>query len=473
MTSKVKFTVKRVEDFQCPPEKSQEFLWDSGQLGLLLRATKGGAKSFAFESRLHGKTLRITIGDVRTWTVGKAQIEAARLKSLTDQGIDPRQVIAEKIAADEIKATELKQRQITESATVADAWKDYVIERSASTRDGKPEWGEKHKHHHELFVQAGGVKRISGQRPGQPDTTRPGILVPLMTLRLIDLDSKAVCAWLDKEAPRVPAYTEQAFRALRAFVNWCAKSDKYKAATNADACLIDEVKRRVPKSKAKKNDSLRKAQLKPWFDAVSKISNPVISAYLQILLLIGARRNELAGLRWQDVDFQWKSLTIRDKVEGERTIPLTPYVESLLLNLKRRNDTRPVINLRNKDDSEQAEEWKPSPWVFSSPTSASGRLESPVKRHNQALAAAGLPQVTLHGLRRSFSTLAEWVEVPAGVVAQIMGHKPSAIAEKHYIQRELDILHLWHAKVEVWILNEAGVEFVPAQSALRVAVNNA
>jgi len=24
------------------------------------------------------------------------------------------------------------------------------------------------------------------------------------------------------------------------------------------------------------------------------------------------------------------------------------------------------------------------------------------------------------------------VEVPAGIVAQIMGHKPSAIAEKHY-----------------------------------------
>lgn len=55
--------------------------------------------------------------------------------------------------------------------------------------------------------------------------------------------------------------------------------------------------------------------------------------------------------------------------------------------------------------------------------------------------------------------LSEWVEVPAGIVAQIMGHKPSAITEKHYIQRELDLLHLWHVKIEAWILEQAGIEF--------------
>ena len=107
-------------------------------------------------------------------------------------------------------------------------------------------------------------------------------------------------------------------------------------------------------------------------------------------------------------------------------------------------------------------------FVFSSPTAASGRLEEPRNQHNKALAAAALPALSLHGLRRSFGTLSEWVEVPAGIVAQIMGHKPSAIAEKHYIQRELDLLHLWHVKIEAWILKEAGIEFVPVQAGLRV-----
>ncbi len=173
----------------------------------------------------------------------------------------------------------------------------------------------------------------------------------------------------------------------------------------------------------------------------AQIGNPVIAAYLQCLLLTGARRNELAALRWQDVDFKWKSLTIRDKVEGERTIPLTPYVEHLISTLPRRNE-----------------------FVFSSPAAASGRLEEPRNPHNKALATAALPALSLHGLRRSFSSLSEWVEVPAGIVAQIMGHKPSAIAEKHYIQRELDLLHLWHVKTEAWILEQAGIDFEPAQS---------
>jgi integrase len=54
---------------------------------------------------------------------------------------------------------------------------------------------------------------------------------------------------------------------------------------------------------------------------VRQLGNPVITAYLQALLPTGARREELGTLRWDNVDFQWSSLTIRDKVEGERTIP--------------------------------------------------------------------------------------------------------------------------------------------------------
>jgi integrase len=71
---------------------------------------------------------------------------------------------------------------------------------------------------------------------------------------------------------------------------------------------------------------------------------------------------------------------------------------------------------------------------------------------------AGLPHLSLHGLRRSFGTLAEWTETPVGVVAQIMGHKPSAIAEKHYRRRPLDLLRKWHEKIEAWILEQAGIE---------------
>jgi integrase len=161
-----------------------------------------------------------------------------------------------------------------------------------------------------------------------------------------------------------------------------------------------------------------------------------------VALLTGARREELAGLRWADVDFRWCSITIADKVEGARVIPLTPYVSHLLAALPRRSE-----------------------WVFSSPTAADGRIQDPREAHERALAAAGLPHLTIHGLRRSFGTLCEWVEMPAGVVAQIQGHKPSATAEKHYRRRPLDLLRMWHTRAEAWMLEQAGVQFDATQAA--------
>jgi len=431
---KVKLAAGRIADFQCPKDKARAYLWCNEVRGLGIIATAAGAKSYIFQAKVKGKSMRLTIGDVGAWSIAKAQAEARRLQTVIDTGHDPRQVKAEQEAEQEAQAAALAQKQVSESVTVAEAWQAYVTDRSASVKDGKPEWGEKHKAHHAYFVQAGGVKRTRGRRPNEPKKTRPGILVSLMTMRLADLDADAVAAWLDKVTKQAPTTAAQAFRALRAFLTWCAKHKTYNAAVQAGACQSDDVKKRVPAPQTKENDSLRRAQIKPWFEAVQKIGNPVIAAYLQGLLLTGARRNELAALRWADVDFQWKSLTIRDKVEGERTIPLTPYMEHLIAALPRRNE-----------------------FVFSSRTAASGRLEEPRNPHNKALAAAALPALSLHGLRRSFGTLSEWVEVPAGIVAQIMGHKPSAIAEKHYIQRELDLLHLWHVKIESWILEQAGI----------------
>ena len=93
----------------------------------------------------------------------------------------------------------------------------------------------------------------------------------------------------------------------------------------------------LPK-KIAKDDCLQREQLLAWFAAVRQIQNPVIAAYLQTALLTGARREEVAGIRWEDLDFRWKALTIKDKVDGERTIPLTPYVASLLSALPRRNE---------------------------------------------------------------------------------------------------------------------------------------
>jgi integrase len=102
-------------------------------------------------------------------------------------------------------------------------------------------------------------------------------------------------------------------------------------------------------------------------------------------------------------------------------------------------------------------------WVFSSPspstTTASGCLTEPNTPHHRACKVAGLDGLTLYGLRRSFKSLTEWLEVPVGLVAQIQGHKPSVTAEKHYTVRPLELLALHHGRIEAWILEQAGIVF--------------
>lgn len=55
---------------------------------------------------------------------------------------------------------------------------------------------------------------------------------------------------------------------------------------------------------------------------MEQLSNRTAGVYLRALLLTGARKEELAGLTWPNVDFQWRKLTIADKVDATRTIPL-------------------------------------------------------------------------------------------------------------------------------------------------------
>ena len=423
-----RLTPDRIRRFSCPVDAKQSFLWDTEAPRLAVRATTG-AKSFIFEAKLNRQTIRVTIGDVRAWNLDDARAEARRLQTVVDQGTDPRQEKADKLAAVEAKKAAVvagQQEQRRQSVTVGEAWAAYVAARSHK-------WGESSKRDHEKAIKPGGERITRGRKKGQGEFSLPGMVHPLLAVCLIDLTPACITTWMQANNVRGATEAAKNFRLVRAFLGWCAERPEYAGLVRADACRTSEVRDQVQAARAK-GDSLQREQLPLWFEHVRKLGNPVHAAYLQTLLLTGARREELAGLTWDCLDFQWKSLTIRDKVEGQRIIPLTPYVAALLAALPRRNE-----------------------WVFSSLSAASGRLQEPLKPHKNAMEAAGLPPFSLHDLRRSFGTLSEWVECPVGVVAQIQGHKPSALAEKHYRRRPLDLLRSWHVKIEAWILEQAGI----------------
>ena len=417
--AKIAFTAGRVSGFKCPPDKKQAFLWDVTAQGLGLRATPAGKPAYVFQGLFQGKTLRVTIGSPSAWSIPEAQAKARELQRLIDEGKDPRELKREALAAH----AEKQAAAVADAVTVGEAWGRYLEQR-------RPFWGERNYLDHVKMAQAGGEqrKRLPGAK------TVPGPLAELMPLRLAELTAPAIEAWAAKEAQDRPARVRLALRLLKAFMRWAATEPDLKGKADPTATSAKKVREVAGKAKPK-NDYLQREQLPAWFTHVRQIQNPAISAYLQCLLLTGARREELAELRWEDVNFQWRGMELKDKIEGRRAVPLTPFVAHLLASLPRRNQ-----------------------WVFSSPTSASGRLTEPSIAHRQACNAAGLA-LTLHGLRRSFASLCEWLDIPGGISAQIQGHAPQGVREQNYIRRPLDLLRVHHERIEAWILEQAGVRF--------------
>ena len=429
--AKIVFTAGRVKGFRCQPDKAQAFLWDVTAKGLGLRATPTGKPSYVFQSEYQGKTLRITIGSPDVWTIPLAQEKARELQRQIDEGRDPRAIKAAIVAIDVAKRDAEKQGALT----VAEVWAVYLAER-------KPHWGDRHYQDHLTKAALGGEKPKRGTT-----LTVPGPLAPLMLMPLGNLDAATVEAWATAEGKVRPTSARLSWRLLKGFLGWCAEQPAYASLMTAKNPAKTKKSREALGKPGVKSDVLQREQLAVWFSTIQKMQNPVIAAYLQVVLLTGARPGEVMTLQWQDINTQWKGITIRDKVEGERVIPLTPFVAHLLAGLHKRNE-----------------------WVFSSPTSASGTISEPTYPHSVACRVAGLEGLTLHGLRRSFKSLTEWLEVPTGIVAQIMGHKPSATAEKHYTVRPLELLRLHHEKIEAWMLEQAGIVFdaKAGQGALRV-----
>lgn len=420
-------TAGRIERLNCPDGKPQAFLRDTKAPGLRVRVTPSGAKAFIFEAKLHRETIRQTIGDVRTWTIEDARTEANRLRVLVDNGTDPREQRREQANAAVVK----KATEAARAIKVREAWDAYVEER-------RQIWSDNHYQDHIRKAKAGGLPAKRGSR-GR-GVTVDGPLYPLMQLKLEELTAAVIQAWAAQEAKRRPTSARLAWRLLKAFLTWCSEQEAYATLLPAQNPAHTKRAREALGKPRAKRDALRKEQLPAWFKAVRSTCTATTAAYLQGLVLTGARPGELLQVKWSDIDMKWRSIVIRDKVEGDRLIPLTPYFEHLVEQLPRVNE-----------------------WVFASPLAEIdqrfGLMSKPHDAHARACRAAEIDKLTLHGLRRSFKTLSEWLELPAGVVAQIMGHKPSATAEKHYTVRPVDMLRMYHQRIEAWILKSAQIRF--------------
>ncbi len=428
----IDLTAGAIERLTCRTDiKAQAFLRDTKAPGLRVRVTNTGAKSFVFEAKLNRQTIRRTIGDVRAWSIEAARTEANRLRVMLDGKVDPRELERQQEAD---KAAQ-SAADTANTVTVGDLWPRYLKEGKPKRKDA---WKPGYRADIEAMAGAGGVQKKRGQ-----GLTRPGPMFPLMALALGDVTEDALQVWFEREAVASKHQAARALMMFRGFLRWCAARPEYRKLIDRDAGRAPAILENLP-ANTKRTDALEAAQVPGWWAGVEQLSNRTAGVYLRALLLTGARREELAALTWANVDFQWRKLTIADKVDATRTIPLSPYLAQVLATLPRVNE-----------------------FVFAS-AGKMGRIADTRKSHASALKSAAIEGLTIHGLRRSFSLLGEAAGAPAGAIAQVMGHKPSATAEG-YRPRSVDALRPFLAKIEAHILEQAGVPFdAKATGSLRV-----
>lgn len=431
LSKAIELTAGVIERLKCPPDKEQDFLRDSKAPGLKVRVTGSGAKSFVFEAKLKRKNIRRTIGDVRAWTIDAARVEANRLRVLFDQGQDPGEL--ERQAAADAAARVAKAA--ADAITVGEVWPRYVELGSPKRKDA---WKPRYVADMAKMVTPGGVPKKRGK-----GVTLPGHLFPLMALPIGGVNEDVLAEWFEVESRRSKVQATRALMVFRGFLRWCSTRKEYRHLADREAGKAPAIIEALP-TVIRRRDVLAAAQVAGWWSGVMQLPNVVASAYLRTLLLTGARRESISELRWDDVDLRWRMLTIANKVEAQpRTIPLTDYLAWTLSSLPRPVDA----------------EGRPSPFVFAS-NSKSGHLTDPRSSHERVMQIAGIKGLTIHGLRRSFATLAEAAGAPDGAVKQIEGRAVDVAGG--YRIRSVDDLRPILAQIERHILGLAGEQFDPA-----------
>ena len=76
----------------CPDGVPFVLLKDAQEKGLRLRITKAGGKYWQYERRINGKLFTRSLGEWDGVSIGKAQAEANRLRGLTANKTDPRDI---------------------------------------------------------------------------------------------------------------------------------------------------------------------------------------------------------------------------------------------------------------------------------------------------------------------------------------------------------------------------------------------
>lgn len=140
--------------------------------------------------------------------------------------------------------------------------------------------------------------------------------------------------------------------------------------------------------------------------------HPYSTLIIKLLALTGCRLNEIASLKWTEVDLTLSCLRLEDSKTGQSLRPMGEKAKELL------RLHSPLAN---------------SVWVF--PASRGEKNYQGTKREAvRIFKAAGFDDVTCHTLRHTFASYASGLSYSDGTIGGLLGHKGRGVTSR-YIHR--------------------------------------
>ncbi|WP_112248081.1 tyrosine-type recombinase/integrase [Kribbella monticola] len=169
-----------------------------------------------------------------------------------------------------------------------------------------------------------------------------------------------------------------------------------------------------------------------------------LHALFVLALFMGLRRGELLGLKWEDIDWAEKTLTVRrtlQRVDGalravtpktktsRRTVPLIDVCLDALRTHKA---------LQAKERLAAGQKWVDTGYVFTTEIGSAIEPDNLRRAWYPLREAAGLGEMRFHDLRHSCVTLLLRLKVPPHIVQAIVGHADVQVTMAIYAHASME-----------------------------------
>lgn len=395
---KARLTKRAVDAIQ-PPASGDIEVWDTELKGFCLRITARGSRSYALKYRMGSAQRWLTIGKHGSpWTPDSAREAAHEALRKVAGGIDPATVKQEARAALAVASlidAYLTQGPATKPAKRASTWEN---DASNLNRHVRPLLGSKLAHMVTQADAARAVRDIGAGKTARTHKTGPRGLARVTggdgVARRTRTTAAACWAW---------GLEQGVIKGSNPFaaVKLTAPPMRERFLTQEEAGrLLDALTRRES----------------------AGLMSGVFADAVRVLLLTGARKTEVLGLRWSEVDFARKVARLppeRTKAggrTGSRSIHLN---EPTLAVLSRRHAARQAIVAEGRSD-----------YVFPAARGA-GHAVGLRRAFVGACEEAGLEGVRIHDLRHSFASFALADGASLYLIGKALGHANARTTERY------------------------------------------